>query len=123
LKPWGLALPHLNGLKEEPQGSFFHLYILHGGSMLGNKIVDVYGSQDYQFNTARPVAGTGGQFCGKNKGVLIWSDNSTDADLYIYNSSGITYANRIKLSINPEVYPFKIWGISAGAGVCAAILA
>jgi hypothetical protein len=91
--------------------------------MIGNNIVDVYGSQDYQFNTARPVAGTGGQFCGKNKGVLVWSVSSPDTDLYLYNSMGTTYATRIKVSTTPEIYPFRIWGISAGAGVCAAILA
>ena len=78
----------------------------------------------YLFNEANPLGGTGGQFSGKNKGVLLSSTAATNVDLYTYNQSGRTAATRVAiLSGQTLLLPIRIWGISCGSGVTAAVIA
>ena len=80
----------------------------------------------YLFNEANPLGGTGGQFSGKNKGVLFsnTTGSATTVDLYTYNQSGRTAATRIGILANQTLLlPIRIWGISCGSGVTAAVIA
>ena len=78
----------------------------------------------YLFNEANPLGGTGGQFSGKNKGVLLSCTTATFVDLYTYNQSGRTAATRVGiLASQTLLVPIRIWGISCGSGVTAAVIA
>lgn len=78
------------------------------------------------YNEAIPFGGTGGQFCGKNKGVLLTNTSGGNAtvDLYTYKANGTTLANRISLVIaESKIFPIRIWGISCGSGITGSVLA
>ena len=79
----------------------------------------------YLFNEANPLGGTGGQFSGKNKGVLLsCASAATNVDLYTYNQSGRTAATRVGILAGQTLLvPIRIWGISCGSGVTAAVIA
>ena len=81
---------------------------------------------DYHFNTIRPLAGTNGEYCGKNKGVLISSGRSESFMITAYRANGSTFDVRI---IHPgrltQIYPFRVWGVSfdTSNGASAGLLA
>jgi hypothetical protein len=78
----------------------------------------------YLFNEANPLGGTGGQFSGKNKGVLVTNTGASNyVDLYTYNQAGRTAATRVGLLSNQTLLiPVRIWGISCGSGVTASVI-
>lgn len=78
----------------------------------------------YLFNEAVQFGGTGGQFSGKNKGVLLTNTGSaTTVDVYAYNTSGTTYAVRMGMLANQTILlPLRVWGISCGAGITGAVI-
>jgi hypothetical protein len=72
----------------------------------------------YLFNEAIPFGGTGGQFCGKNKGVLMSCTTTGTVDLFTYKANGTTAATRIQLAANDTtIIPIRVWGVSCGAVV------
>ena len=79
----------------------------------------------YLFNEAIPFGGTGGQFGGKNKGVLLTNTTSSPilVDLYTYNANGTTLSNRVSMLGNDSnIFHIRVWGISCGAGITGALL-
>ena len=77
----------------------------------------------YLFNEAIPLRGTGGQFSGKNKGVLLSTTATAAVDLYTYRANGTTAATRIQLAANDTtLIPIRVWGVSCGSGVTGAVL-
>jgi len=78
----------------------------------------------YLFNEAIPLGGSGGQYCGKNKGVLLTNTSTaTSVDLYTYKANGTTAATRIQLPATDSVIiPIRVWGVSFGTGVTGAVL-
>ena len=81
---------------------------------------------DYHFNTVRPLAGTSGQYSGKNKGVLLSSSRSESFIITAYRANGSTF----DVSINhpgrlTQIYPFRVWGLSfdTSNGASAGLLA
>tara|TARA_B110000503_G_C7103011_1_gene394674 strand:- start:409 stop:681 length:273 start_codon:yes stop_codon:yes gene_type:complete len=81
---------------------------------------------DYHFNTARPLAGTSGQYCGKNKGVLITVGKADTVEIFSYRANGTTFSVKIPLpTFSTEIYPFRVWGVSydVANGSTAALLA
>jgi hypothetical protein len=79
----------------------------------------------YLFNEAIPFGGTGGQFGGKNKGVLLTNTTGTaiPVDLYTYKANGTTLATRVSVLANDsKIFQIRAWGISCGAGITGALL-
>jgi hypothetical protein len=79
----------------------------------------------YLFNEAIQFGGTAGQFCGKNKGVLLTNTTGSGntVDLYTYKANGTTLANRVSLLGNEsKIFNIRVWGISCGAGITGAVL-
>jgi hypothetical protein len=79
----------------------------------------------YLFNEAIPFGGTGGQFGGKNKGVLLTNTTGSvhSIDLYTYKANGTTLANRVSLmGHETKIFQIRVWGISCGAGITGALL-
>ena len=78
----------------------------------------------YSYNEAIPLGGTGGQFCGKNKGVLLTnSATATTVDLYTYRANGTTAGTRIYLYTGEsKIFQIRIWGVSCGSGITGAVL-
>lgn len=79
----------------------------------------------YLFNEAIPFGGTGGQFGGKNKGVLLTNTTTSPVpvDLYTYKANGTTLSNRVSLMGNEsKIFQIRAWGISCGAGITGALL-
>ena len=77
------------------------------------------------YSEAIPFGGTGGQFSGKNKGVLLTNTTSGGVvvDLYNYKANGTTAANRISLLGNEsKIFPIRTWGISCGSGITGSVL-
>ena len=78
------------------------------------------------YNEAIPFGGTGGQFSGKNKGVLLSNFSGVagaTVDLYTYRSNGTTGATRVSLGANEsKIFEIRIWGVSCGSGVTGAVL-
>lgn len=77
------------------------------------------------YNEAIPFGGTGGQFSGKNKGVLLTNLSGTGAtvDLYTYRANGTTAGTRVSLvTAESKIFQIRIWGVSCGAGVTGAVL-
>ena len=77
------------------------------------------------YNEAISFGGTGGQFCGKNKGVLLTNVSGTGAtvDLYTYRANGTTAGTRVSLvTAESKIFQIRIWGVSCGAGVTGAVL-
>jgi hypothetical protein len=108
LKPWGLALPHLNGLKKEPQGSFFHLYIQYGGLLM-----DIY--HDSKLIANSTTIGQAGD--KKVKGILVSNTSSAaTATLHLYGITGATYSATIGVAATQtQILPIKIAGASTAA--------
>jgi hypothetical protein len=79
----------------------------------------------YSYNEAIPLGGTGGQFSGKNKGVLLTNTNTSPAnvDLYTYRANGTTAGTRVSLvASESKIFQIRTWGVSCGAGVTGAVL-
>lgn len=79
----------------------------------------------YLFNEITPFGGTGGQFSGKNKGVLLTNNSAgaTNVDLYTYNASGRTAAVRTSMLQNQTIIlPIRVWGISCGSGITGGVI-
>ena len=79
----------------------------------------------YLFNEAIPFGGTGGQFGGKNKGVLLTNliTGVNTVDLYTYKANGTTLSNRVSLiGSESKIFEIRVWGISCGAGITGALL-
>ena len=79
----------------------------------------------YLFNEAIPFGGTGGQFGGKNKGVLLTNTTASPVpvDLYTYKANGTTLSNRVSVLANDsKIFQIRAWGISCGAGITGALL-
>ena len=77
------------------------------------------------YSEAIPFGGTGGQFSGKNKGVLLTNNSGAVAtvDLYNYKANGTTAANRISLLVGEsKIFPIRTWGISCGSGITGSVL-
>ena len=78
------------------------------------------------YNEAIPFGGTGGQFSGKNKGVLLTNISGVagaTVDLYTYRANGTTGATRILLDASEtRIFEIRTWGISCGAGITGAVL-
>ena len=76
------------------------------------------------YNEAIPFGGTGGQFSGKNKGVLLTNSGSAaTVDLYTYRANGTTGATRVSLVGNEsKIFQIRIWGVSCGSGITGAVL-
>ncbi len=78
------------------------------------------------YNEAIPFGGTGGQFSGKNKGVLLSNFSGVagaTVDLYTYLANGTTGATRVSLGANEsKIFEIRIWGVSCGSGVTGAVL-
>jgi hypothetical protein len=77
------------------------------------------------YSEAIPFGGTGGQFSGKNKGVLLTNNSAAVAtvDLYNYKANGTTAANRISLLVGEsKIFPIRTWGISCGSGITGSVL-
>jgi hypothetical protein len=78
------------------------------------------------YNEAIPLGGTGGQFCGKNKGVMLTATASATVQLFTYKANGTT-ASPISVNIlanNTHILPIRVWGVSCGsiAGFTGAVL-
>jgi len=69
----------------------------------------------YLYNESNPLTGTGGQFCGKNKGIMVTSTATSYVDLYTYLPNGTTAATRIVSTTSTTLYPLRVWGVSCGA--------
>ena len=80
----------------------------------------------YSYNEAIPFGGTGGQFSGKNKGVLLSNFSGVagaTVDIYTYRANGTTGATRVYLGSNEtKIFEIRTWGISCGAGITGAVL-
>lgn len=79
----------------------------------------------YLFNEAIPFGGTGGQFGGKNKGVLLTNltGSGNTVDIYTYKANGTTLSNRVSLmGSESKIFEIRAWGISCGAGITGALL-
>ena len=76
------------------------------------------------YNEAIPFGGTGGQFSGKNKGVLLTNSGSAaTVDLYTYRANGTTAATRVSLvAAESKIFQIRIWGVSCGSGITGAVL-
>jgi len=76
------------------------------------------------YNEAIPFGGTGGQFSGKNKGVLLTNGSgAATVDLYTYRANGTTAGTRVSLVANEtKIFQIRIWGVSCGSGVTGAVL-
>ena len=77
------------------------------------------------YSEAIPFGGTGGQFGGKNKGVLLTNTTASvnTVDLYTYKANGTTLANRVSLmGSESKIFQIRVWGISCGAGITGALL-
>ena len=76
------------------------------------------------YNEAIPFGGTGGQFSGKNKGVLLTNTGSAaTVDLYTYRANGTTAGTRVYLGSNEsKIFQIRIWGVSCGSGITGAVL-
>jgi hypothetical protein len=78
------------------------------------------------YNEAIPFGGTGGQFCGKNKGVLLTATANGTVQLFTYRANGTTAATSVNiLANNTHILPIRVWGVSCGAiaGFTGAVLA
>lgn len=79
----------------------------------------------YSYNEAIPFGGTGGQFSGKNKGVLLTNTTAGGlfVDLYTYRANGTTAGTRVSLVANEsKIFQIRTWGISCGSGITGAVL-
>lgn len=79
----------------------------------------------YLYNEANPLGGTGGQFSGKNKAVLLTnvSGSTATVDLYTYRPNGTTAATRVSLATNATtIFEIRTWGVSCGSGITGAVL-
>ena len=80
----------------------------------------------YLYNEVNPLGGTGGEFLGKNKAVLLTNVSGGAGalvDLYTYRANGTTGATRILLAENATtIFEIRTWGISCGAGITGAVL-
>ena len=79
----------------------------------------------YLFNEAIPFGGTGGQFSGKNKGVLLTNTTGAaiNADIYTYKANGTTAASRVTIpATTTEIFTVRVAGISCGSGLTGAQL-
>ena len=76
------------------------------------------------YNEAISFGGTGGQFSGKNKGVLLTnSASAATVDLYTYRANGTTAGTRVSLVANEsKIFQIRIWGVSCGSGITGAVL-
>ena len=77
------------------------------------------------YNEAIPFGGTGGQFSGKNKGVLLTNLSGAGAtvDLFTYRANGTTAGTRVSLVTGEsKIFQIRIWGVSCGSGVTGAVL-
>ena len=76
------------------------------------------------YNEAISFGGTGGQFSGKNKGVLLTNSGSAaTVDLYTYRANGTTAATRVVLAANQTtIFEIRTWGGSCGSGITGAVL-
>ena len=78
------------------------------------------------YNEAIPFGGTGGQFSGKNKGVLLTNLSGVagaTVDLYTYRANGTTAATRVSLvAYESKIFQIRIWGVSCGSGITGAVL-
>ena len=78
------------------------------------------------YNEAIPFGGTGGQFSGKNKGVLLTNVSGGAGalvDIYTYRANGTTGATRVSLVANEtKIFEIRTWGISCGSGITGAVL-
>lgn len=77
------------------------------------------------YNEAIPFGGTGGEFSGKNKGVLLTNVSGSNAtvDLYTYRANGTTAGTRVCLvTTESKIFPIRIWGVSCGSGITGAVL-
>ena len=77
------------------------------------------------YNEAIPFGGTGGQFCGKNKGVLLTATASGTVQLFTYRANGTTAATSVNILANDTyILPIRVWGVSCGsiAGFTGAVL-
>jgi carbon starvation protein CstA len=69
----------------------------------------------YLYNESNPLTGTGGQFCGKNKGILVSATATGFVDLYTYLPNGTTAGTRTITAVGSTLYPIRVWGVSCGA--------
>ena len=79
----------------------------------------------YLFNEAIPLGGTGGQFSGKNKGVLLTNTTGAaiTADLYTYRANGTTGASRVQIpATTTELFTVRVWGVSCGSGLTGSVI-
>ena len=80
----------------------------------------------YLYNETNSLGGTGGQFSGKNKAVLLTNLSGVagaTVDLYTYRPNGTTAATRVVLAANQTtIFEIRTWGVSCGSGITGAVL-